>query len=116
VFVDRQVAEYAVALVSATRTPGEWGLAPVSPYVDYGASPRGSLQLVHGARALALLRGRSYALPADVTELAKDVLRHRIVLSYQALAESVVADQVVDAVLAAVPVPHIDLGDQRAAG
>jgi MoxR-like ATPase len=116
VFVDRQVAEYAVALVSATRAPAEWGLAPVAAYVDYGASPRGSLQLVHGARALALLRGRSYALPADVTELAKDVLRHRIVLSYQALAESIIADQVVDAVLAAVPVPHIDLGDQRAAG
>src|SRR4051812_11200181 len=116
VFVDRQVAEYAVALVSATRRPSEWGLAPVEPYVDYGASPRGSLHLVHGARALALLRGRTYALPTDVTDLAKDVLRHRIVLSYQALAESVIADQVIDAVIAAVPVPRIDLGDQRAVG
>jgi MoxR-like ATPase len=116
VFVDRQVAEYAVALVAATRTPADWGLAPVGPYVEYGASPRGSLHLVHGARALALLRGRSYALPTDVFDLAQDVLRHRIVLSYQALAESVIADQVIDAVTGAVPVPHIDLGDQRVAG
>jgi len=116
VFVDRRVAEYAVALVAATRRPAEWGLAPVAPYIEYGASPRGSLNLVHGARALALLRGRSYALPQDVWDLTKDVLRHRIVLSYQALAESVVPDQIVDAVLGAIPMPHIDLADQRRAG
>jgi len=87
----------------------------VAPYVDYGASPRGSLNLVHGARAVALLRGRNYALPQDVAELAKDVLRHRVVVSYQALAESVTADQVIDAVMGAVPVPHIDLADERRA-
>jgi MoxR-like ATPase len=116
VFVDRQVAEYAVALVTATRRPSDYGLAPMTPYVDYGASPRGSLNLVHGARALALLRGRSYALPQDVADLARDVLRHRVVLSYQALAESVVADQVVDAVLGAIPMPQIDLATMRAAG
>ena len=116
VYVDRQVAEYAVALASATRRPADWGLPAVAPYVEYGASPRGSLNLVHGARALALLRGRTYALPQDVFDLAKDVLRHRLVLSYQALAESVAADQVVDAILAAIAVPHIDLGDQRVAG
>ena len=70
------------------------------------------MNLVHGARALALIRGRSYALPQDVQELARDVLRHRIVLSYQALAEEVTPDQVLDAVLGAVAVPHIDLSDQ----
>jgi MoxR-like ATPase len=116
VFVDRQVAEYAVALVSATRRPADYGLAAVRPYVEFGASPRGSLNLVHGARALAVVRGRSYALPQDVQELAKDVLRHRIVLSYQALAEEVSADRILDAVLDAVPVPHIHLADQQAAG
>src|SRR4051794_38265699 len=114
VFIDRQVAEYAVALVTATRDPASVGLGGVVPYVDYGSSPRGSLNLVHGARALALIRGRSYALPQDVQELARDVLRHRIVLSYQALAEEVTPDQVLDAVLGAVPVPHIDLSDQQA--
>jgi MoxR-like ATPase len=115
VYVDREVAEYAVTLTAATRRPADFGLAPVAPYVDYGASPRGSLNLVHGARAVALLRGRNYALPQDVAELAKDVLRHRVVLSYQALAESVTADQVIDAVMGAVPVPHIDLADERRA-
>ena len=116
IFIDRQVAEYAVSLVAATREPGAFGLAPVAPYVDFGASPRGSLNLVHGARALALIRGRNYALPQDVQELARDVLRHRIVLSYQALAEEVTPDQVLDAVLGAVPVPHIDLSDEQRAG
>jgi len=113
VFVDRQVAEYAVALVSATRQPADYGLGALGPYIEFGASPRGSLNLVHGARALAVVRGRSYALPQDVRELAKDVLRHRLVLSYQALAEEVTADHLLDGVLDAIPVPHIHLADQR---
>src|SRR4051794_21392408 len=116
VFVDRQVAEYAVSLVAATRYPNHYGLASIAPYLDYGASPRGTLDLVHGARALALLRGRAYALPQDVLELAHDVLRHRLVLSYQALAEEVTADRVLDSVLATVPVPRIDLAHRQAAG
>jgi len=114
VYVDPHVATYAVSLTLATRNPHEHGLSDLAQYVAYGASPRGSISLVHGARALALIRGRSYALPQDVRDLAKDVLRHRLVLSYEALAESVSADTVLDAVLAAVPLPQIDLGQEAA--
>src|SRR5207245_9125867 len=98
------------------RDPGSVRPAAVHLYVASTSSSRGSLKLVHGARALALIRVRSYALPQDVQELARDVLRHRIVLSYQALAEEVTPDQVLDAVLNAVPSPHIDLSDQQRAG
>ncbi|MBA2515109.1 MAG: AAA family ATPase, partial [Solirubrobacterales bacterium] len=93
VYVDRRVMEYAVALTTATRRPGE------ENWVEFGASPRGSINLVHSARALALLRGRDYALPIDVHDLARDVLRHRIVLTYEALAAGVDADRVLDDVL-----------------
>jgi MoxR-like ATPase len=123
VFVDQPVAEYAVALVAATRNPHGVGLGALAPYVDYGASPRASLALVRGAQALALLRGRSYALPGEVADLAHDVLRHRLVLTYQALAEEVAADRIVEAVLGAVHQPQIDLAhsesrvaEARAAG
>jgi len=109
VYVDRLVAEYAVALCMATREPQRYRAGRIAPYVAYGASPRGSINLVHAARALALLRGRAYALPGDVTDLARDVLRHRLVLTYQALAEEVTADQLLDAVLEAVPAPRIEL-------
>ena len=88
--------------------PAGWptaALADLAEYVTYGASPRGPINLVLGARALALLRGRRYVLPQDVRELAKDVLRHRMVLSYEALAEGVEADTVLDRVLEAVPMP-----------
>jgi MoxR-like ATPase len=109
IYVDRLVAEYAVALAMATRHPATYGLDQLVPYIAYGASPRGSINLIHAARALALLRGRGYALPQDVADLALDVLRHRLVLTYQALAEEVSADQVLAAVLAAIPAPRIDL-------
>jgi len=115
VFVDRLVAEYAVALCAATRVPASYGLAELSPYVAFGASPRGSINLLHAARALAVLRGRGYALPQDVQELARDVLRHRLVLTYQALAEQVSADSVLTAVLAAIPAPRIDLAREQPA-
>jgi MoxR-like ATPase len=115
VYVDPHVTRYAVALVLATRRPAEHGLAELARYVAYGASPRGSINLIHAARALALLRGRRYALPQDVHELAKDVLRHRLVLTYEALAESVSADALLDAVLAAVELPRIDLAHEAAA-
>jgi MoxR-like ATPase len=120
VYVDPEVSGYAVALASATREPARWGLDRLKRYVEYGASPRGSINLVHGARALALLRGRSYALPGDVRALAYDVLRHRLVLTYDALAENVSADDVLREVLTAVPEPQIDLrrrgGTAAAAG
>jgi MoxR-like ATPase len=114
VYVDPHVATYAVSLTLATRRPEERGLTDLDRFVAYGASPRGSISLVHGARALALVRGRSYTLPQDVRDLAKDVLRHRLVLTYEALAEGVSADTVLDAVLAAVPLPQIDLGREAA--
>jgi MoxR-like ATPase len=110
VWVDREVIGYAVALADATRHPADHGLPDLAPYVEYGASPRGPIGLVHAARALALLRGRGHVLPQDVRDLATDVLRHRVVLAYEALAEGVTPDDVLAQVLSAVPVPEIDLG------
>ena len=115
VYVDRLVAEYAVALCDATRHPATYNLPDLGGYLAYGASPRGSINLVAAARALAVLRGRSYALPQDVQELARDVLRHRLVLTYQALAEQVTPDNLLTAVLAAIPPPRIDLARQQPA-
>ena len=115
VYVDPQVTGYAVALVLATRRPAEHGLGELTRSIAYGASPRGSINLIHAARALALLRGRRYVLPQDVHELAKDVLRHRLVLSYAALAEELTADAILDAVLGAVEMPRIDLAREAAA-
>ena len=91
------------------------GLEELDGYVEYGASPRGPINLVLAARALALLRGRRYALPQDVRELAKDVLRHRLVLSYEALAEGVDAERILDRVLEAIPMPQLDLARQDVA-
>jgi len=107
VYVDRAVIDYAVALAGATRSPASVGLPNVAPFIAYGASPRGSIYLIHAARALAVVRGRRYVLPSDVTELAPDVLRHRIVPSFAALAEEVSADMILDRVLPAVPVPQL---------
>jgi MoxR-like ATPase len=115
VYVDRLVAEYAVALCDATRQPATYSLPDLAGYIAYGASPRGSINLVAAARALAVLRGRSYALPQDVQELARDVLRHRLVLTYQALAEQVTADTLLTAVLNAIPPPRIDLAREQPA-
>ena len=108
VYVDRRVMEYAVALTTATREPRE------ENWVEFGASPRGSINLVHAGRALALLRGRDYVLATDVRDLARDVLRHRIVLTYEALAAGVDADRVLDDVLEAIPVPRLELADEGA--
>jgi MoxR-like ATPase len=105
VFVDRDVIGYAVALADATRRPGRWGLDELEPYIDFGASPRGPIGMVQSARALALLRGRRHVLASDVRDLAPDVLRHRIVLSYDALGDDVTAEQILESVLAAVPLP-----------
>jgi MoxR-like ATPase len=112
VYVDPAVVDYAVRLVTATRAPGTVGLGELDRYVTYGASPRASIALVLGARALAFLRGREYALPHDVRELTLDVLRHRIVLSYEALADDVDPDTVIAGVLRAVPVPDVALQDR----
>jgi len=97
VFVEPSLIQYAVRVVAATRAPGRHGMPELAPQIAFGASPRASIHLVEGARALALLRGRDYVLPEDVTELVPDVLRHRLVLSYQALGEGVTADQLIAA-------------------
>jgi MoxR-like ATPase len=109
VYVDPAVVTYAVTLATMTREPAEHGVGDIAPYISYGASPRGPISLVQSARALALLRGRDYVVGKDLEELAKDALRHRLVLSYQALAEEVTPDSLLDRVVEAVPMPRIDL-------
>ncbi|WP_281174258.1 AAA family ATPase [Nocardioides aequoreus] len=111
VFVHHAVAQYAVRLVVSTREPARYGLAPIAPHVEYGASPRATLGLVAAARALALLRSRDYVLPRDVADVARDVLAHRLVLSFDAVAEGIDARQVVNHVLAVVPQPQVAPGD-----
>jgi MoxR-like ATPase len=108
VLVDRNVIAYAVALADATRHPERYGIADVAELVEFGASPRGPIGLVQAARVLALLRGRRHVSAEDVRDLAGDVLRHRIVLSYDALSEGVTADDVLGRVLAAVSEPEED--------
>jgi MoxR-like ATPase len=115
IYVDPSLVSYAVDIATVTRDPAAHGLPDLAPYISYGASPRGPISLVQGARALALMRGREYALVEDLQALARDALRHRLVLSYQALAEEVSPDAVLDHVLAAVPVPQLDLARMYAA-
>jgi|SRR4051794_241667 MoxR-like ATPase len=107
VFAHRAVVDYAVRIVHATRAPAEHGLADLAKSIDYGASPRASLGLVAGARALALLRGRDYVLPQDIVDVAPDVLRHRLVLSYEALADGVSIDDLLTKLIATVPAPRL---------
>jgi MoxR-like ATPase len=98
--------QYAVRLASATRHPERYGLPDLRRYLSFGASPRAPIYLIEGARALAFLRGRSYALPEDVTDLALDVFRHRLVLTYEALAESMSADDLMRKILQHMPAPE----------
>ena len=109
VYVDPGLVSYTVDLATATRRPAEHGLHELAEYVSYGASPRGPISLVQAARALAFVRGRDYVGLGDVQTLAKDALRHRLVLSYAALAEQVSPDRILDAVLKAVPRPELEL-------
>jgi len=112
VYVDPAIVDYAVRLVAATRSPGIVGLGDLDRYITYGASPRASIALVIGARSLAHLRGRAWVLPQDLTELALDVLRHRVVLSYEALADDLDAHAIVGRILAAVAAPTVVLQDR----
>lgn len=107
VFVHNALVDYAVRLVLATRDPAEFGMPEMAPLIQYGASPRASLGLVRATRALALLRGRDYALPQDVEDIAPDILRHRLVLSYDALADDIAPDAVVGRIMAGVPLPTV---------
>jgi MoxR-like ATPase len=104
-FVDQKVVDYIVDVVRATRDPSVVGLQTLKPLVAFGASPRASIALVQAAKAHAYLRGRGYVIPEDVRALALDVLRHRVLLTFEAEAEEIDADQVVTRILDAVPVP-----------
>jgi MoxR-like ATPase len=115
VYVDPQLVSYAVAIATATRFPADHGLPEMQEYVAFGASPRGPISLIQAGRALALVRGRDYVLAKDIQDLTKDAIRHRLVLTYQALAEEVSADTILDAVIEKIPVPRIDLARKTAA-
>ena len=115
VYVDPSLISYSVTLADATRNPAAHGLDGLVPYISYGASPRGPINLVQSARALALLHGRDYVVVDDLHALAPDAFRHRLVLSYQALAEEVNPDTILERVLAAVPVPQLDLAARTTA-
>jgi len=105
VYIDERLRDYMVALVHATRRPKEIGLVDLAPLIAFGGSPRATLAFSEASRALAFLRGRGYVIPEDVKEIAKDVLRHRILLTYEAEAENVTTDGVVDQILERVEVP-----------
>jgi MoxR-like ATPase len=109
VYVDPSLIEYAVKMVSATRQPKEVGLQEIAHYLSFGASPRASINLILAARALAFVRGRAYALPQDVRDLALDVMRHRLVLSYEALSDNVSADDLLKQILERIPMPEVPL-------
>ena len=115
-YVDPALVHHAVRVVAATRDPARFGLPELARFLTFGASPRASIHLIEGARALAFLRGRTYVLPDDVTDLVHDVLRHRLVLSYEALAEGQSADDLIDRVLEKIPAPpkpldtHVHVG------
>ncbi|MES2936307.1 MAG: MoxR family ATPase [Pseudomonadota bacterium] len=113
VYVDPSLVQYAVKLVSATRTPDRHGLKDLGKYITYGASPRATINLTEGARALAMLRGRTYALPEDMIDLVPDVLRHRVVLSYEALSEGLSADALVGKIMAKIPPPAKPLEHEK---
>lgn len=105
-YVDPALIQYAVKIVAATREPERAGLSQLTDSLTFGASPRATIGLIEGARALGFLRGRSYALPQDVLDLVPDVLRHRLVLSYEALSEGLTADAIIEQIMRAIPLPE----------
>jgi MoxR-like ATPase len=109
VFVDPALIEYSVRMVTATRKPKEVGLKELEPYIMFGASPRASINLILAGRALAFVRGRTYALPQDVLDMALDVMRHRLVLSYEALSDNVTSDDLLQKILDRIPIPEVPL-------
>ena len=111
IYVDRDVVSYAVSLADATRNPLAYGLGDIAPYIEYGASPRGPIGLVQAGRSLALLRGRAHVTPSDIRDLAADVLRHRIVLSYDALSDNVTVDRLLERVFEATGEPEAEYGN-----
>ena len=115
VYVDPALHEYAVRLATATRVPRAHGMPELERYITYGASPRASINLILTGRALAFVRGRDYALPQDVIDIARDVIRHRLVLSFEALSDNVTSDAILTTVLGRVPVPVVPLREHASA-
>ena len=109
VYVDPALIEYAVRLVTVTRKPNDFGLSELERYIMFGASPRASINLILTARALAYVRGRAYALPQDVHDMVFDVMRHRLVLSYEALSDNVTSDDLLTKVVNRIPIPEVPL-------
>ena len=109
VYVDPALIEYAVRMVTATRQPKDVGAKELEPYITFGASPRASINLILAGRSLAYVRGRDYALPQDVLDVALDVMRHRLVLSYEALSDNVTGDDVLNKILSRIPIPEVPL-------
>jgi MoxR-like ATPase len=109
VYVDPALIEYAVRMVTATRRPQDVGLKEIQHYIMFGASPRASINLILTAKALAFVRGRNYALPQDVLDMALDVMRHRLVLTYEALSDSVSGDDLLRTILDRIPIPVVPL-------
>jgi MoxR-like ATPase len=115
-YVDPSLKQYAVRLAAATRDPDRFGVSDVAKYLTFGASPRASINLVEGARALAFLRGRTYVLPEDLKDLVPDVFRHRLVLSYEALAEGMTPDRLIARIMQRIPSPDKPLESHGKAG
>jgi MoxR-like ATPase len=109
VYVDPALIEYAVRMVTATRKPGDFVMKELEHYILFGASPRASINLILTAKALAYVRGRTYALPQDVLDMAYDVMRHRIVLTYEALSDNITADDLLKKILDRIPIPVVPL-------
>ena len=105
VYVDPSLIQYAVRLATATREPGKFGIPDIAKYIMYGASPRASINLIVTGRALAFIRGRSYVIPQDVVDMALDVMRHRLVLSYEAMSDGVTSDMILQRILEDIPAP-----------
>nr|WP_162291420.1 MoxR family ATPase [[Mycobacterium] stephanolepidis] len=112
-FVHHALVDYVVRVISATRNPAQFGLGDVANWISYGASPRASLGIIASARALALVRGRDYVIPQDVIEVIPDVLRHRLVMSYDALADEVSADTAINRILQTVGLPQVNAVPQQ---
>jgi MoxR-like ATPase len=116
VYVDPALYDYAVRLVTATRRPAQVGLDELGRYIMFGASPRASINLILTARALAFVRGRDYVLPEDVLDMALDVMRHRLVLSFEALSDNVTSDELLMRILDRIPAPTVPLREHAASG
>ena len=105
VHMDEEIERYIIELVAATRDPKAYGLEALEAFIEFGASPRASIDMYKASRAIAYLKGQDYVSPIEIAYIAKEILRHRIILSYEAEAEGVTQDQIIEKILAAVPIP-----------